>query len=81
MIELVRSYAIAERWEVESSHGVQRVRERRISFRDVKHALMSGTRCAVQPNGRWRLDSQDLEGDELTLILFVDDGVLIITLY
>ena len=77
----MRGYAIAERWEVETSHGVRRMRERGVSFRDIKHALMSGTACEVQPNGRWRLTSDDLDGDALVLILFVDDGVLVITLF
>ena len=81
MCELVRSYASAERWEVEASHGVKRMRERGVSFRDLKHALMVGTRCSVQPDGRWRLVSQDLDGEALTLILFVDDGVLVITIF
>ena len=57
------------------------MRERGVSFRDVKHALMVATRSSVQPNGRWRLVSQDLDGDELSLIVFVDDGILVITIF
>ena len=81
MCELVRRYAVAERWEVEAGHGVPRMRQRGVSFQDIKHALMTGNGCSVQPNGRWRLVSTDLDGDDLILILFVDDGVLVITIF
>jgi hypothetical protein len=80
-LELVRTYTLAGRWEVEANHGVIRMRERGASFSDIRHGLLSGTRCSVQENGRWRLVTEDLDADELTLILFVDDGVLVITLF
>lgn len=78
---LVREYTLAGRWQVEVGHGVPRMRERGASFHDIRHGLLVATRCSVQVNGRWRLGTEDLDGDELTLILFVDDGVLVITLF
>jgi hypothetical protein len=64
-----------------SAHGVARMRQRGASFADVKHALLTASRCRAQPDDRWRLDSEDLDGDDLTLVVFVDDGVLVITLF
>ena len=80
MLALVRSYTQAGRWEVDS-HGRLRMRERGAAFGDVRHGLLAGRRCSVQGNGRWRLETEDLDGDDLTLILAVDDGVLVITLF
>lgn len=57
------------------------MRQRGLSFLEVEHGLFHATRCAVQANGRWKLESQDLDADDLTLIVVVDDGVLVITLF
>lgn len=81
MLELVRSLASANRWEVDQYHGQPRMRQRGVSFADVEHALLNATQCRVQDNGRWKLVSCDLDDDELTLIALVDDGVLVITLF
>ena len=80
-LAVVREYTLAGRWEVEVGHGVPRMRERGASFQDLRHGLLVATACAVQPNGRWRLATVDLDGDELTLIVLVEDGVLVITLF
>jgi len=81
MLRLVRSYTRANRWEVDQMHGQPRMQQRGLSFNDVEHALLNATRCRVQPNGRWKLESKDLDGDDLTIIAVVDDGVLVITLF
>lgn len=81
MLEMVRSYTRANRWEVDQFHGQLRMRQRGVSFSDVEHALLNANKCQVQENGRWKLQSWDLDGDDLTLIAVVDDGVLVITLF
>lgn len=81
MLELVCSYTRANRWEVDQYHALPRMRQRGVSFADVEHALLNATQCRVQENGRWRLVSCDLDGDDLTLIAVVDDEVLVITLF
>ena len=57
------------------------MQQRGVSFADVEHALLNATQCRVQENGRWKLASCDLDGDDLTLIAVVDDEVLVITLF
>lgn len=81
MLELVRSLTRANRWEVDQYHGQSRMQQRGVSFADVEHALLNATQCRVQDNGRWKLVSCDLDGDDLTLIAVVDDEVLVITLF
>lgn len=81
MLELVRSYTRANRWEVEQHHGRPRMQQRGVSFADVEHALLNAMQCRVQENGRWKLVSRDLDGDDLTLVVTVDDEVIVITLF
>lgn len=81
MLELVRSLTRANRWEVDQYHGQSRMQQRGVSFADVEHALLNATQCRVQENGRWKLVSCDLDGDDLTLIVFVDDEILVMTLF
>jgi hypothetical protein len=81
MLELVRSYTRANRWEVDQYHGRPRMQQRGVSFADVEHALLHAVRCQVQDNGRWKLVSHDIDGDDLTIIAIVDDEVLVITLF
>jgi len=81
MLELVRSYTRANRWEVDLVHGQQRMQQRGVSFSDVEHALLNASQCQVQANGRWKLQSWDLDGDDLTLIVVVEDGVVVITVF
>jgi hypothetical protein len=81
MLELVRSLMRANRWEVDQYHGQSRMQQRSVTFADVEHALLHATQCRLQENGRWKLVSCDLDGDDLTLIVVVDDEVLVITLF
>lgn len=81
MLQRVRSLTRANRWEVDQYHGQPRMQQRGVSFADVEYALLNATQCRVQENGRWKLISCDLDGDDLTLIAVVDDEVLVITLF
>ena len=77
----VRGYAQANRI-VLTVHARQRMRERRATFADVQHALSAAERCepAEEPE-RWRVTSADLDGDALTLVVAVEDGVVVVTLH
>jgi hypothetical protein len=71
----------SNRWEVDRHHGQMRMQQRGVRFADVEYALLSATQCRVQENGRWKLVSCDLDGDDLTLIAVVGDEVLVVTLF
>lgn len=81
MLERVRSYTRGNRWEVDQVHGQPRMQQRGVSYSDVEHALLNANQCQIQANGRWKLQSWDLDGDDLPLIVVVDGGVLVITLF
>jgi pentatricopeptide repeat protein len=62
-------------------HAYDQMRERCVRVDDALHALASSTACVLQENGRWRVEGPDLEGDTLTLIVVVESGVLVVTVY
>jgi hypothetical protein len=57
------------------------MRERRVKFTDLVHALVNARQCTLQENDRWRVEGSDLDGDELTVVVVLDAGVVVITLF
>lgn len=57
------------------------MKERGATFADVEQALVNAERCTLQTNGRWRTEGRDLDGDELTVIVVIDAGVVVVTLF
>lgn len=76
----VRGYALAGRVEVKR-HAAQRMRERRVSAADLRSALTRATRCKAQPGDHWRVSGPDAEGDELTVVVAIEAGVVVVTLF
>jgi hypothetical protein len=63
-------------------HARKRMGERGARVLDVVHALANATDCrAADEPGRWRATGPDRDGDELTAIVEIDNGVLVITIY
>ena len=80
-LDAIRGHAAANRIETKV-HARQRMRERNVSHADLRHALMTAARCRLQPaNQRWRVDGADLDGDELTVIVVIDGGAVVVTLF
>jgi hypothetical protein len=79
-LELIRGYASAGCYEIED-HARLRMRQRNVLEGDLRSALSNAFRCSLQDNGRWRVDGPDLDGDDLTVIVVIEDGLIIITLY
>ncbi|MHB8418392.1 MAG: hypothetical protein ACYDCL_09975 [Myxococcales bacterium] len=48
---------------------------------DIQHGLSVAHSCKLQDNGRWKVATEDLDGDDLTLIVALDNGVVIVTLF
>ena len=76
----IRGFAAAGRIRIEP-HARQRMKERGARFSDVEHALVNAARCALQENGRWRVDGRDLDGDDITLVVVIEAGVVVVTLF
>jgi hypothetical protein len=48
---------------------------------DALHALAQAAACTEAESGRWRVTGNDLDGDELTAIVVLENGVLVVTLF
>jgi Domain of unknown function (DUF4258) len=75
----VRGYAAANRIFY-SPHARERVQERCGSVEHVRHALTNATQCAAN-GARWKATGPDLDGDELTVVVVIEDGVIVVTVF
>mgnify|MGYP001404377411 CR=1 FL=1 len=76
----IRGFAAARRVRV-TSHGRKRMSERGVTYADLRHGLMSANDCEEGANGGWKVCTSDMSGDPLTVILFIQDGLLIVTVF
>lgn len=76
----VRGYALAYRIEY-GPHAWKRMRERGAKREDVREALVTATICQAQPEERWKVTGLDTAGDALTVIVVIEDGVVVVTLF
>jgi hypothetical protein len=56
--------------------------ERGARYEDVRHALATarGCKAATEP-GRWKVSSADRDGDDLLLVVVIESGVVVVTVY
>ena len=76
----VRGYAGANRI-ILSRHAERRMDQRGASYEDVRHALANAHDCRGQHDGTWRVSGADLDGDEVTIVVALEDGVVVVTLF
>jgi hypothetical protein len=80
VIRDIRGFAAARRVRV-TSHGRRRMSERGVTYADLRHGLMNADDCEEGANGRWKVCTSDMSGDPLNVILFIQDGLLIVTVF
>lgn len=81
-LERVRGYASAGRIVLSrEGHAAGRMRQRQVRWEDLRSALVHASRCRAQENGRWRVEGPDVDGDPLTVIVLIEDGVIVVTVY
>jgi hypothetical protein len=80
-LKAIRGLASANRIAI-SSHAYRRMNQRGATFADVHHALTHAQQCAWQAqHQRWKVESADLDGDDLTLAVVIEDDVIVVTLF
>lgn len=82
-IDAIRGFAKANRYRL-TEHAWQRLRGvgRNVltTEEDVANALREAKTARFQAeNGRWRVEGPDMDGDDLTLVVEIQDGLLVIT--
>ncbi|MGA8893034.1 MAG: DUF4258 domain-containing protein [Anaeromyxobacteraceae bacterium] len=76
----IRGYAAGGRIRI-LRHAWQRMGERGVRYEDVRHALVGARRCRAADQGRWKVTGDDLDGDELTLVVSIEEGVVVVTVF
>ena len=76
----IRGFAGANRVEL-SGHAKTRCYERGVTFREVVEALAGARSCSAEPKDRWKVDGNDADGEPLVLIVAIEDGLIVVTVY
>ena len=84
-LKLVHGYASANRYEIHP-HAWSRMRgigrNLLTSVEDVHHALCEARRAVFQPDSeRWKVEGPDRDGDDLSLVVVIDDGLVVVTVF
>ena len=57
------------------------MRERGVREGDLRNCLVNARSCASQKDDKWKVEGSDLDGDDLTLVVGIDDGLVVVTLF
>lgn len=56
------------------------MRQRNERYVDVRNALVHARSCSVEGK-RWRVEGPDADGDSLQLVVVIDDGLVVVTVF
>ena len=76
----IRGYARAGRVEF-TEHVVLRARQRRVRIGEIVTALAYAHGCRQVEDEKWRALCRDRDGDVLEMIVVIEDGLLVVTLF
>lgn len=76
----VRGYAAANRIRI-ARHAWERMAERGVLYEDVHYALATAGSCEAQDQERWKVFGTDRDGEDLVLIVVLESGVVVVTVY
>lgn len=62
-------------------HARERMRQRGADFTDVRHALIRAQTCTPADRDRWKATGPDRDGDDLTCVVALEDGVIVVTVF
>jgi len=57
------------------------MRERGVLFDDLRHALGFATACEPEIQDRWRVDGTDVAGHALSVVVTLEDGAVVVTVF
>ena len=77
----IRGYASAGRI-ILTGHARDRMRQRGADFADVRHALRGARTCSnANTEETWKVTGPDRDGDDLTCVVAIEDGVVVVTVF
>jgi hypothetical protein len=80
-IEKVRRLAIQNRIRYTFHAEYDSMTDRSVSHRDVRHSLSNCEKCTKQEEYKWKCVGPDLEDDELTVVVVIEDDLLVVTVF
>ena len=76
----IRGFGAANRIRI-GRQARERMVELGVLYEDVRNALATARSCKVQDGGRWKVFGNDRDGDELVLIVVLEAGVIVVTVF
>src|SRR5512132_177645 len=76
----VRAHAAAGRISL-TTHARARMAQRNVKPGDLRSALVSAASCKDQLDGKWKVTGPDLDGDTLDVVVVIEAGVLVVTVF
>jgi len=55
--------------------------ERNVRQSDLRHGLSRARSCRIQDNQCWKVATEDLDGDALTLVVALEGDVVVVTVF
>lgn len=77
-LAVIRRAAIARRL-VYTRHSEQEMAEANATREDVRNALVHALSCKASHQARWKLEGPDLDGDDLAVVVVIEDDVVVVT--
>ena len=57
------------------------MQERGVREGDLRNALVRARSCSPRKEDTWRVEGSDLDGDDLTVVVVIEDGLVVVTLF
>lgn len=78
---LVRAYAVAGRIVV-TQHAEERMRQRNVKKADLRCALINARGCVSGASAdTWKVSGPDTDGDALDVVVALENGVIVVTVF
>jgi hypothetical protein len=62
-------------------HAFDSMDDHGLSEEDLCNALMMAVSCEAQPPDRWKVEGPDLEGDPWTVVVEIEQDVVVVTVF
>lgn len=76
----IKGYAAAGRITF-TRHARLRMSQRNVADRDVFRALSTASQCVPADGASWKVSGKDLDGDDLDMVVAVENGVIVVTVF
>ncbi len=80
VLKLVREWSGLGRCVI-TQHAAARMYQRHVTHRDVLNALKNAKTCQKADGEKWKVGGPDFDGDDLTVVVALESGLVVVTVY